>query len=381
MITGTDLVEWQLRVAAGEKLPIVDQALIQPRGHAFEARIYAEDCSNPAAFMPTAGSIKYMRTPELDEHVRIDTGVVEGDDISVHYDPLIAKLVVWSHDRSSALRKLTMALKSYHIAGLPTNIAFLQSLSTHPAFLDGLVHTDFIKQHTASLFVDRKPGNRDFCVAAAVIAIIDRECPIVSESSEDRFSPFANGLPAFRVNHNALYKTKLRHNSVDAEISVETDSQSQAFIVSANGNSAEKMKISGVLVKHQGTMVIRLDIDDMQSEVAVFRDGLDVHMFEDGRHAVFSHNVDDLAIGANTAAAVTGDGSLFGTSPMPGVIEKIFVKVGQQVAKGDSLLTLIAMKMEYIVRAGADGVVHSVNAAEGDTVAKSAHLVELRPLG
>uniref|UniRef100_A0A9L0SZS2 Methylcrotonoyl-CoA carboxylase subunit alpha, mitochondrial n=1 Tax=Equus caballus TaxID=9796 RepID=A0A9L0SZS2_HORSE len=153
MITGTDLVEWQLRIAAGEKIPL-SQEEITLQGHAFEARIYAEDPSND--FMPGAGPLVYLSTPQADLSTRIETGVRQGDEVSVHYDPMIAKLVVWAADRQAALTKLRYSLRQYNIVGLHTNIDFLLRLSGHPEFEAGNVHTDFIPRHREELLPHRK---------------------------------------------------------------------------------------------------------------------------------------------------------------------------------------------------------------------------------
>ena len=157
MITGTDLVEWQLRVAAGEPLPL-QQSEIHLNGHAFEARIYAEEPNNN--FLPGAGPLLYLTTPRAASDVRIETGVAQGDEVSVHYDPMIAKLVVWSGDRLSALRKLRSCLSEYNIVGLNTNVDFLLQLSAHPQFVQGDVHTDFIDQHHEQLFPTKSVTNQ-----------------------------------------------------------------------------------------------------------------------------------------------------------------------------------------------------------------------------
>ena len=141
MITTTDLVEWQLRAAAGEVLPL-KQEDIQLDGWSFEARIYAEDPTN--SFMPGAGPLTYLSTPSPAEDVRIETGVRQADQVSVHYDPVIAKLVVWGADRPSALRQLRSCLAQHNISGLSTNVDFLLDLASHPEFVTGNVDTEFI---------------------------------------------------------------------------------------------------------------------------------------------------------------------------------------------------------------------------------------------
>ncbi len=174
MVTKTDLVEWQIRVARGEKLPI-SQEQIPLVGHAFEARIYAEDPVNN--FMPGAGKLKYLQTPSHgDANVRVETGVEEGDEVSVHYDPLIAKLVVWSEDRESALQKLKYSLGEYKVAGLTTNISFIMSLCDHKEFIAGNVNTDFIPEHSEKLFEFTKQTEIDSeVVCCALSSILNHE--------------------------------------------------------------------------------------------------------------------------------------------------------------------------------------------------------------
>ena len=149
MITGQDLVEWQLLVADGLRLPC-GQDELAITGHAFEARIYAEDPAN--GFLPASGHLDFIRLPHITHEVRVDSGVRQGDDIGVYYDPMIAKLVVWGEDRDRALQTLASALKSYRIRGVATNVNFLGALCSHQAFRDGAVHTGFIDEHRQALF-------------------------------------------------------------------------------------------------------------------------------------------------------------------------------------------------------------------------------------
>ncbi|EDO35168.1 predicted protein, partial [Nematostella vectensis] len=173
MITGLDLVEWQLKIAAGEDLPL-KQEEVQLHGHAFEARVYAEDPSSD--FLPGAGPLLHLSTPQETQHIRIDTGVRQGDQVSTYYDPMIAKLVVWSETRPSALRLLKESLKKYNVVGLETNISFLTSLCGHNSFQAGDVHTDFIKQHMADLFPAKgsMPGD-DVAQAGLALLLLERE--------------------------------------------------------------------------------------------------------------------------------------------------------------------------------------------------------------
>ncbi len=149
MITGQDLVEWQLRVAAGEHLPMTQEQLCIT-GHAFEARIYAEDPDND--FLPVTGTLSYLQTPKENVHVRVDTGVVQGDEVSVHYDPMIAKLIVWDKNRNRALARLARALTEYRISGITTNINFLYNLATCAPFIEADLDTGFIEKHEKVIF-------------------------------------------------------------------------------------------------------------------------------------------------------------------------------------------------------------------------------------
>ncbi|KAB7499213.1 Methylcrotonoyl-CoA carboxylase subunit alpha, mitochondrial [Armadillidium nasatum] len=191
MITGTDLVEWQIRVASGERLPMTQEDL-SVNGHSFEGRIYAENPENN--FLPGAGVLKRMAVPTLQPHIRIETGVREADEVSVHYDPMIAKLVVWGKDRQSALTRLAAALNEFNVVGLNTNVEFLKTLSRHTKFEEGDVHTDFIPQHYEDLFPVKETPSSDYCKAA--LAIILREELEGAKSvatSLDPSSPFRPG--------------------------------------------------------------------------------------------------------------------------------------------------------------------------------------------
>ena len=201
MITGLDLVEWQLRVAAGEPLPLAQEQL-SIHGHAIEARIYAEDPARD--FLPAAGRIAHLRVPQTSPHVRIDSGVRVGDEIGVNYDPMIAKLICWDTDRASALRRLRVALGEYQVAGLTTNISFLSALTLHRAFAQAgsdpaLLDTGLIERYRAELFPTPEPAS-DGTLAVAVLSElmrIDEEPFYQSVSNEiEMFEAAAKaGLP------------------------------------------------------------------------------------------------------------------------------------------------------------------------------------------
>merc|ERR1719481_102800 len=197
MITGTDLVEWQLRVAAGERLPVT-QDDINLNGWSFEARIYAEDPDG--GFMPGAGPLLHLSTPKASESVRIETGVRQGDEVSVHYDPMIAKLVVWAPDRPTALTKLKACLAEYNVHGLPTNVDFLMRLADHDQFAAGNVDTDFITRHFDELFPDKVVSDKAVCCATMAAVLSDSKASSRAAASADTFSPFDSEAGA-RANH------------------------------------------------------------------------------------------------------------------------------------------------------------------------------------
>ena len=184
MITGLDLVEWQLRVASGEPLPLAQHQL-ERRGHAFEARVYAEDPERE--FLPATGRLKHLRAPRENEHVRVDTGVCAGDEISVYYDPMIAKLIVWGRDRLSALRRLRQALEQYEIVGVTTNVSFLAAIAAHPAFAAEEIDTGFIERHWKDLLPPPAPAPADVLALSALALLLRRgvEARASSRSSAD----------------------------------------------------------------------------------------------------------------------------------------------------------------------------------------------------
>jgi len=373
MITGTDLVEWQLRVAAGERLPMTQEELDQPNGHSFEARIYAEDPDNN--FMPGAGDLTHLSTPEPGPNVRIETGVREGDQVSVHYDPMIAKLVVWGETRAIALQKLITCLTEYNISGLKTNVQFLIDLARHPEFQAGDVHTDFIPQHYDSLFPPRSVTPSLLCQAALFSCIKDDEAAVAAAlaCSADPFSPFGLCASA-RVNH-------ARVKTVD-------------FVVSGNRMSVKATDLGdgaySVATPDGQTRVIRGHVEENGDKTTLVSwiDGVksSVNVFHDGHSQLQIFHADGIAdlelpapkffssplLGA--AGAGAGAGPL---APMPGVVDKVSVTEGQRVEAGDPLVTMIAMKMEYVIKAPKGGVVKKITFEAGKTVNKGATLVVL----
>ncbi|MDX1606051.1 MAG: biotin carboxylase N-terminal domain-containing protein, partial [Candidatus Competibacterales bacterium] len=206
MITGQDLVEWQLRVAAGEPLPL-DQARLAPNGHALEVRLYAEDPARD--FLPATGTLVHLRFPEPGGPVRIDTGVRPGDRIDIHYDPLLAKLIVHDRDRAAALRRLRTALAACGVVGVTSNLAFLQAIADHPAFADDLPDTGFVERHLEALLPAPQPAPDTVLALAALgeLLHIDAAAQAAAAHDPDPWSPWhaTDGWRLNDDNHHSLH--------------------------------------------------------------------------------------------------------------------------------------------------------------------------------
>ncbi|KAM3930231.1 methylcrotonoyl-CoA carboxylase subunit alpha, mitochondrial [Leptodactylus fuscus] len=365
MITGTDLVEWQLRVAAGERIPLT-QSEISLNGHAFEARIYAEDPNNN--FMPGAGPLLHLSTPPADISTRIETGVRQGDEVSVHYDPMIAKLVVWAKDRQAALTKLKYCLQQYNIVGLSTNIDFLLSLSGHPAFETGDVHTNFIPQHYNELFPPKKETSYEMLCQAA-LGLILKEQLLTNEFNlqwEDRFSPFASSsgrrLNILYVRHLSLMDGE---NKVDMKITYNHDGSYDIQI------HDRVLRVSGELVNEGDVTYLKCSVDGTFSKSKLIIIDHNIHLFSMDGSIQLGIPVPKFLSEVSTSGSQGG-----AVAPMTGTIEKVFVKAGDKVEAGDPLMVMIAMKMEHTIRAPKAGTIKKVYFKEGVQASRHAPLVE-----
>ncbi|XP_038671932.1 methylcrotonoyl-CoA carboxylase subunit alpha, mitochondrial isoform X1 [Scyliorhinus canicula] len=365
MITGTDLVEWQLRVAAGEKLPMTQEEL-SVNGHAFEARIYAEDPSNN--FMPGAGPLLHLSTPVADAFTRIETGVKQGDEVSVHYDPMIAKLVVWGNDRIMALNKLKYCLRQYNIVGLNTNIDFLLNLAAHPEFEAGNVHTDFIPQHYDRLFPVKEATNKDvLCQAALALILHERiQTNTFKGLSHDPFSPFANSTGR-RL--NILYCRNLAlmdgQNKVNIDVTYNSDGTYSIQI------DEEVFHVFGELDAVGDATYLKCSVNGMVCRPKLVLTDNSIHLFSMEGSVQVNSPVPKYLVGIDTSGSRGG-----AVAPMTGTIEKVFVKEGDHVKAGDSLMVMIAMKMEHTIKAPKAGVIEKVLYKEGSQANRHAALVK-----
>jgi 3-methylcrotonyl-CoA carboxylase alpha subunit len=341
MITGLDLVELQLRVAAGEPLPFA-QDEIGVRGHAIEARIYAEDPERD--FLPATGRLVHFAVPA---DARVDTGVREGDEISAWYDPLIAKLIAHGEDRKAALARLVAALRETHIAGVTTNVEFLRRIAESSAFANAELDTGLIERHRAELSRPHAAVPAA-ALAAAALAELEHEERAARERaarSGDPHSPW-HAVDGWRLNEESHHEFVFAAEGGEHRVRVRL------------GAGARELTIDG---RRYG--------GDANQAKAV-RDGRNWHVFHDGVRWTLALNEELAEPDANA-----GGGSL--AAPMPGRVIKLYVEPGAKVKRGEPLLILEAMKMEHTITAPADGTVKEIHYAPGEHVLEGAQLLRL----
>lgn len=352
MVTGQDLVEWQLLVASGQPLPLI-QDDIQVTGHAFEARIYAEDPDND--FLPCTGQIRHLRTPEGEPGVRIDTGITEGDEISSFYDPMIAKLIVWDTDRQRALLKLQRALRQYRLTGLTTNIDFLHRLASHPEFVQMNLTTEFIQQHEQSLMPADDIDIQRIGTEAALYDVVSRQNGLAATAS-----PWQQAN-AMRLNDTAVHQIELQHQGEVHVVAVEQ--RGDHFITGEDDNQCTwqvQVNDDQLTVIRNGYRYQRFICADDQ-ELTVFTEQGPVTLH---RHKVTDTLVDEAAHGGLVA-------------PMNGTIMEVLVNPGDTVEKDQPLVIMEAMKMEYTIRAGHSGEITEIYYAAGDLVSDGDELMAM----
>jgi 3-methylcrotonyl-CoA carboxylase alpha subunit len=363
MITGLDLVEWQLRVAAGEALPLAQEQLAID-GHAIEARIYAEDPARD--FLPAAGRIQHLRVPAASAHVRIDSGVREGDEVGVYYDPMIAKLICWDVDRDAALRRLRAALAQYQVAGFATNLQFLSAVCAHRAFAlahrePGLLDTGLIGRYKAELLPEARAASNEI-LALAVLAErtrIDTQAQADARASADPWSPW-NARDGWRLNEDNHHTFTFQDG--EREVAVTAHYRRGGYLLDLPGQSIVARAHSG----EAGSLVA--DLDGARVHASVVRSGRALTVFAFG----VSHRLELKEF--ETVADEDAGGRL--TAPMPGNVVDVLVSAGQAVEKGQPLMIIEAMKMEHTIAAPADGVVAQVLFSRGDQVKEGEQLIQ-----
>ncbi|MDP7592363.1 MAG: acetyl/propionyl/methylcrotonyl-CoA carboxylase subunit alpha [Litorilituus sp.] len=367
MISGQDLVEWQLRVAAGETLPKTQEQLIL-NGHAFEARIYAEDANND--FLPATGKLSLLKTPVESAHVRIDTGVRQGDEVSVYYDPMIAKLIVWDESRDKALKRLSKALSEYRINGVTTNIDFLYNLATSSPFIEEDIDTGFIEKNKALIFNDTKKALLNELPIAALYLVlsIEKSAQQSAQQSNDPHSPWHNAN-AWRLNEAHTHTLVLAHNDVEYRVEVEQKRQGSDayYLINLDG---EQFDCQGTL--DNNSMVV--NINGHRSHTTIHRNNNHISLFRANGVFNFIHILPDCG----QLDSDDNHGGL--TAPMNGTMVSVLVNAGEMVSKEQPLIIMEAMKMEHTIKAPSDGKIEEVYFNAGDMVDGGAELLAFSPL-
>ncbi|NRP59401.1 acetyl/propionyl/methylcrotonyl-CoA carboxylase subunit alpha [Marinobacterium sp. xm-d-564] len=358
MITGLDLVEWQLRIASGEALPLA-QSELTIKGHALEARIYAEDPEND--FLPATGTLNYLRTPVESNHVRVDTGVVEGDEVSIYYDPMIAKLIVWDESREKAIDRMVQALEDYRISGVRTNTQFLHALTDSTPFRGCELDTGFIEKHEKLIFKSESADrNRLLAIATAFFCESERSKSIIPG---DQFSPFSS-TSSWRLNASYSRPVTLVVDDENYELKVlEVENYYQISL--GEIHYEVKACLSG---DH-----LSLVIDGHKLSVHGNLEGDELSLFYQGEQLECIRHRPTF-----TDTNENNEGSL--SAPMNGAVVAVLVEEGQEVTAGQALVIMEAMKMEHTISAPCDGKVSSIFYADGDMVSEGADLIAIEPL-
>jgi 3-methylcrotonyl-CoA carboxylase alpha subunit len=332
-VTGLDLVEWQLRVAAGEELPQRRYALA-PHGHAIEARLYAEDART--GFLPSVGTLERLRLPEARDGIRVDTGVREGDAVTVFYDPMIAKVIAWDETRAGAATKLADALARTEVAGVHTNTGFLVRTLRQADFISGEVDTGFIERHANALISSASEPAPEIFARAALFLVEERK-----EKAPGR-DPW-NAQDGFRLSGEARETIDFMFEFKPVAVTIVHHRNGNRSVVVAGTQVAGTAHASAVRLK--------------TGDIAVMQNG-----------ETWTLQLNDPFLAADAAGVATDRVS----SPMPGKIVQILVRAGEVVKQGQPLAVLEAMKMEHTLKAASDARVESVEVAAGEQVAEGA---------
>ncbi len=366
LVTGLDLVEWQLRIAAGEALP-VDNA--PPAiGHAVEVRLCAEDPT--LDWRPAVGRLDRFALPD-EVNLRIDTGVREGDSITPFYDSMIAKVIAQGEDRAAALRRLSAALAEIRIDGVATNLDLLRRIIGHPAFRSGDLSTGFIAAHADDLLAAPRPLPDRALIAASAALLLDEQdrAERFARASGDPHSPW-NRRDGWRLHGAATAETELIQDGVPRRVRAEYGAGFWTLRFVAESGDAVSLNLRARRGLDHDALL--LDVDGVRTRPTVRRYGDDIVVTLPGPDPATATLTVRQPLGA-AVAAIVGSGSV--SAPIPGRIVKVMVEAGQAVARGETLVILEAMKTELRIAAPADGTVTRVSAQAGDLVAEGTELL------
>jgi 3-methylcrotonyl-CoA carboxylase alpha subunit len=351
-VTGLDLVEWQLRVAAGEPLPLSQEAL-SITGWAMEARIYAEDAAK--GFLPATGTLTHVSFPQAASDLRIETGIRQGDEVTPHYDPMIAKLIVHAPTRQAALSRLAGALQEVHVAGPVTNVDFLGVLCRNREFAAGQVDTGLIARHQDSLTRMAEPDLPALALAAlAALGLIE---------PRDSTDPWTS-LGSWRLWGTGHHHVSLLWQGQSVPVDVVPLERDRFHV--ATGKSAGQVTLAA-----EAAGLVRITHEGLSRRARVVRAGEAVTVFMAGATHRFM-----LPDSAQRDDEITAGGDHL-VAPMPGLVKVVSVTPGKAVTRGEALIVLEAMKMEYTLAAPRDGIVATVAVAAGERVVEGALLLSL----
>ena len=359
-VTGLDLVEWQIRVAAGEPLPMSQHDLVL-HGHAVEARLYAEEPER--GFLPQTGTLRGLRFPPS-ELARVDTGVRQGDTVTPFYDPMIAKIVAFGEDRAAAVRQLQRALAATAVFGIGTNLEFLTRVAAHPQFVSGALDTGFVQRHQAALVPPRRPAPDIALAAAALSRLFAREDRAKAAASHfgDRFSPWAR-TDGWRLNGRGRQELIFRDGTEERVVCARYQAGNWLL------QFGDRTTLAGG--ECRADAVLSVLIDGVRKQFTVMSHGAETAVFLDGSSWRLTE-IDPLEARADEDPMA---GRL--SAPTPGRVAQLMVEPGTRVRRGQPLIIIEAMKMEHTVVAPADGVIEAVRYAPGDLVEEGAELIAL----
>ena len=357
MITGQDLVLWQLKVAEGEPLPLSQEAL-HIHGHSIEVRLYAEDPNSD--FLPAIGCLQHLKFPEQTSQLRIDSGFAEGDEISPFYDPMLAKVIAWGSDRLEAIRYLSTALAEIELVGLKTNLLFLQRVLNHSAFISAALSTNFIATHQQSLLEPQSVSEQEMLALASFYVLQQQQR--LSEKESIANSPWAQNN-GWRAN----LKSRVRVNFLLANEKVDCFCHYHSQGVSITVQE-KTFQLAGSLT---GNNCLNLTLDNKKFQITVVQQGNDITLLGREFHYCLSLQQASLVATENQ----TKPGQL--TAPMPGTVISVQVKTDAEVAFGDPLVIIEAMKMEHTITAPHAGKVKAIFFNPGAQVKEGDKLIEL----
>ena len=388
MVTGQDLVKWQLMVASGHKLPLV-QNEVRIHGHSFEVRIYAEDPQNE--FLPASGKLNFLREPEQNTHVRIDSGIRENDEISNFYDPMISKLIVWDESRPRALQRLIHSLESYQISGLKHNIEFLANIAQHQAFRDAKFSTDFIDRYGDALIGRGLSGDlaKDEQTALALASLYQicarkAAAKICAVNSHDPYSPWSS-VSGFRLNSASQHQVALlddRHELqqlalIETSIGVKSIFQLQINdnLYVLNGELDDEVLHAEISLSSQSNNKNQAHVHKSEAHkfrVQVSQVNDDFTLFINSRSYHFRTIQTELSEEVESLADKL-------KAPMNGTVVTHLAKIGDKVTAGQGLMVMEAMKMEYTIQSPYDGTVNAFYFDVGELVSDGVLLVDIEP--